>query len=100
MINKRKNRTISSKVIQRHYLVSGEFYFRFVNSKLCVPLNLHYLDIYNIYIILRKDRPRSMSDERRDPEDVFETVALLTNGDTSTGSSQPEQANNNHDSVV
>jgi len=48
----------------------------------------------------RKDRPRSMSDERRDHEDVFETVALLTNGDTSTGTCQPEQANNNHDSVV
>ena len=75
-------------------------YICFVNSKLCVPLNLHYLDIYNIYVIRRKDRPRSMSDERRDHEDVFETVALLTNGDTNTGTSQPEQANNNHDSVV
>ena len=53
-----------------------------------------------MYVILRKDRPRSMSDERRDHEDVFETVALLTNGDTGTGTCQPEQANNNHDSVV
>ena len=43
-----------------------------------------------------------MSDERRDHEDVFETVALLTNGDTSnsTSTGQPEQTNNNHDSVV
>ena len=41
-----------------------------------------------------------MSDERRDHEDVFETVALLTNGDTSNSTGQPEQTNNNHDSVV
>ena len=41
-----------------------------------------------------------MSDERRDHEDVFETVALLTNGDTSSSTAQPEQTNNNHDSVV
>ena len=41
-----------------------------------------------------------MSDERRDHEDVFETVALLTNGDTSNTTSQAEQTNNNHDSVV
>jgi len=29
----------------------------------------------------RKDRPRSLSEDRRGSQDMFETVALLTNGD-------------------
>ena len=32
-------------------------------------------------LYFRKDRPRSLSDDRREGGDMFETVALLKNGD-------------------
>ena len=48
-------------------------------------------------LVCRKDRPRSMGEDRREAgeEAVFETVALLTNGENGNS-----DAVNNHDSVV
>ena len=41
----------------------------------------------------RKDRPRSMTEDRRgEGEDVFETVALLTNGDNNCESNNVDSA--------
>jgi hypothetical protein len=46
----------------------------------------------------RKDRPRSLSEDRRGSQDMFETVALLTNGDP--GTCEVTYQNNTVDSVV
>ena len=41
----------------------------------------HSLGASNSDLCFRKDRPRSLSDDRREGGDMFETVALLKNGD-------------------
>ena len=62
--------------------------------------NAFFIHIYALlqhFAISRKDRPRSMGEDRRDlgEEAVFETVALLTNGENGNC-----DAGNNHYSVV
>lgn len=74
------------------------------NKRVCFPVNSeHFFLFIHIYALVqqlsisRKDRPRSMGEDRRDlgEEAVFETVALLTNGENGNC-----EAGNNHDSVV
>ena len=72
-------------------------YLKFIEIKpLKAPTN--YLKTFEIISALccRKDRPRSLSDDRRETGDMFETVALLKNGEPLSSNGDT----NNVDSTV
>ena len=80
-----------------HRLLKRINVFRFsVNQEHSKPKSL-CRKYFSPLDICRKDRPRSMGEDRRDlgEEAVFESVALLTNGENGNC-----DAGNNRDSVV
>ena len=80
-----------------HRLLKRINLFRFsVNQEHLKPKSL-CRKYFSPLDICRKDRPRSMGEDRRDlgEEAVFESVALLTNGENGNC-----DAGNNRDSVV